>query len=51
MQVNRLAIEIGSYKNAERNLRFCDKCDMQALGDGCHALFICPFYIFGLNTT
>ena len=24
--------------------RFCDKCDMQALGDECHAIFICPFY-------
>ena len=41
---NRLLIETGSYENVERNLRFCDKCDMQALGDEFHALFICPFY-------
>ena len=41
---NRLPIETGSYENIERNLRFCDKCDMQALGDEFHVLFICPFY-------
>ena len=30
---NILPIESGSYEYVERNLRFCDKCDMQALGD------------------
>ena len=34
---NRLPIETGYYK-------YVDNCDMQALGDEFHVLFICPFY-------
>ena len=37
---NRLPIETGSYENVERYLRFCDKCDMQALADEFHAFSV-----------
>ena len=39
---NRLNIEIGSFENAEINLRFCGKYDMQARGDEFDAMYICP---------
>ena len=29
-----------SYDNVERNLRCCDKCDMQVIGDKFHAIFV-----------
>jgi hypothetical protein len=41
---NRLQVEIGSYENIDRELRLCNMCDMQTLGDEFHALIICPSF-------
>ena len=38
---NRMPVEIGSYTGVVRELRFCDKCNEQQLGDEFHYLLYC----------
>ena len=41
---NRLQIEIGSYENSDRELRLCNKCDIQTLRDKFHASIIMSIF-------
>jgi len=41
---HRLAIEEGRYKKQERNLRICNKCNMNVVENEYHFLLTCPFY-------
>ena len=39
-----LPIVSGRYSNIPRNMRFCNLCNLQSLGDEFHYLFECPFF-------
>ena len=38
---HKLAIETGRYSGIDRNLRYCDMCNLDVLGDEYHILFQC----------
>ena len=39
---HKLAIETGRYVGIERNMRFCNICESNRLGDEYHIMFECP---------
>ena len=41
---NKLPIEKGRWDNTNRNLRICNLCNKNALGDEYHVLFECDFF-------
>ena len=41
---HHLPIVAGRYSNTPRNMRFCNLCNLQSLGDEFHYLFECPFF-------
>ena len=41
---HHLPIVSGRYSNIPRNMRFCNLCNLQSLGDEFHYLFECPFF-------
>ena len=41
---HRLHIEVERFRNIERNERFCNKYNMQAIENEYHFLMVCPFY-------
>ena len=38
---HKLAIETGRYSGIDRNLRYCDMCNLEVLGDEYHFFFEC----------
>ena len=44
---HRLPIVSGRYSNIQRNMRLCNLCNNQSLGDEFHYLFECPFFANG----
>ena len=40
----RACVLHGRYSNIPRNMRFCNLCNLQSLGDEFHYLFECPFF-------
>ena len=41
---HKLAIEEGRFRNSERNVRLCTKCNMQTIENEYHFLMACPLY-------
>lgn len=41
---HKLAIEEGRFRNIERNLRLCLKCNMHQVESEYHFLLVCPYY-------
>ena len=41
---HHLPIVASRYSNTPRNMRFCNLCNLQSLGDEFHYLFECPFF-------
>ena len=41
---HKLPIQKGRFLGIERNDRVCQKCDLEALGDEFHYIFVCPFF-------
>ena len=46
---HKLEIETGRYTGIDRDLRFCDKCAMNIIGDEYHVFFECSNAIISLH--
>ena len=42
--INKLPIETGRWQNIDHNLRKCNKCNDNDLGDELHYLYRCSFF-------